>query len=111
MDPQLVAAILIIILYPVGFWVAKTGGRPLIGIPVLLLFVASSIYLLVSSWHLFLMIIGGGILILFGTAGFDTALKARKASKGIPYLMLFIGFIAVGGGIYILILSIIRCLE
>lgn len=106
MDPQLVAAILIIILYPVGFWVAKTGGRPLIGIPVLLLFVASSIYLLVNSWLLFLMILGGGILILFGTAGFSAFREARKV-----HFMLFIDFIAVAGGIYLLILSIIRCLA
>lgn len=103
---QLVATIALIVLYPVGFWVAKTGGRPLIGMPVLVLFVASSIYLLVTSWLLFLMIIGGGILILFGIAGFSTFWEARKG-----HFMLFIDFIAVAGGIYLLILGIIRCLA
>ena len=116
MNLQLVATIVLIISYPVGFWVTKKEGSPLIGIPVLLLFIASSIYLLVSSWLLFLMILGGGILILMGTASFDAGKKARELSESYPYLRgrvkqaLFIGLILVGGGIYMLILSIIKCL-
>ncbi len=114
MNLQLVAIILLIILYPVGFRMAKmkepSRTGMLAGILVLLLFLASLIYLLISSWLLFLMILGSGILILFGSAGFGTALEARRASKNIPYLMLFIDSIAIGGGIYLFILSIIRSL-
>ena len=117
---QLVAIILLVILYPVGFWVVKTGSRPLIGIPVLLLFVASLIYLLVSSWLLFLMMLGSGILMLMGTATIDVAREMSKKSRELPeiyaYLRgrvkqaLFTGLILIGGGIYVFTLSIIRCL-
>ena len=129
MNLQLSAILLIIILYPVGFWLAKRAKRmelsPIIGIPVLLLFLASLIYLLVSSWLLFLMVLGGGILILAGTALFDVALEAKQRSEIrdmngnslFPYLKgrfkegLIITFILVGFGIYLLILSIIRSLR
>lgn len=115
MNFQLAAIILLVILYPVGFRMAKmkepSRSVMLAGIPVLLLFLASLIYLLVSSWVLFLLILGGGILILFGSAGFATVLEARRASENIPYLMLLIDLIAVGGGVYLFVLSIIRCLE
>lgn len=127
MNFQLAAIILIIILYPVGFFLAKRKNIPLIGLPVLLLFLASSIYLLVSSWILFLMMLGGGILILFGLAGFSIEAEARRRekliremqsldldtqglSRHVPYPILFIDFITVGGGIYLFVLSIIKCL-
>jgi hypothetical protein len=113
MNFQLAAIILLIVLFPVGFRMAKmkepSSTVMLVGLLVLLLFLVSLIYLLVSSWLLFLMILGSGILILLGSAGFVTALEARRASN-IPYLLLFIGSISIGGGIYLFVLSIIRCL-
>ena len=114
MNFQLAVIILLIILYPVGFRMAKmkepSRTGMLAGILVLLLFLASLIYLLVSSWVLFLLMLGSSILILFGITGFVTAQEARRASRNIPYLMLLIDLIAVGGGIYLLVLSISRSL-
>jgi len=120
MNFQLAAIILVIILSPIGFRMAKMKEPSrtimLAGLLVLLLFLASLIYLLISSWLIFLMVLGGGILILMGIASFDAALTARERSESYPYLRgrvkqaLFIGLILVGGGIYLFILSIIRCL-
>jgi hypothetical protein len=120
MNFQLATIILLVFLYPVGFWMAKmkepscTGM--IAGILVLLLFLASLIYLLVSSWLVFLMMLGGGIFILMGTASFNSAKKARELSESHPYLRgrvkqaIFIGLILVGGGIYLFVLSISRSL-
>lgn len=125
MNFQLAAIIVIVILYPVGFWLTKRAKRmelPLIiGIPVLLLFLASLIYLLVSSWLLFLMMLGSGILTLMGVASIDVAREMSQKARDFPEIYahlrgrvkgaLFTGLLLVGGGIYLFILSIIRCLE
>ncbi len=124
MNFQLVAIILLVILYPVGFRMAnmKEPSRTvmLAGLLVLLLFIASVIYLLVSSWLLFLMMLGSGILMLMGTAIISNAREMSQKARELPeiyaYLRgrvkgtLFTGLILIGGGIYVFILSIIRCL-
>lgn len=110
MNWQLAAVILIVILYPVGFWLTKTNRSLAFGVPVLLLFLASLVYLLVTSWITFLMVLGSGVLFLIGSAGFDVAVKARKVLRRVPGLMLLIDFVAVGGGILLLILSVSRSL-
>jgi len=121
---QLVAIILLVILYPVGFRIAKTEEPSrtvmLAGLLVLLLFLDCVIYLLVSSWLLFLMLLGSGILMLMGTAIISNARlmsqKARESPEIYAYLrgrvkgIIFTGMILIGGGIYLFILSIIRCL-
>ena len=125
MNFQLVAIILVIILYPIGFRMAKMKEPSrtimLAGLLVLLLFLASLIYLLISSWLLFLMVLGGGILILMGTAIISSARemsqKARELPETYAYLRgrvkgaLFTGLIFIGVSIYLLTLSIIRCLR
>ena len=124
MNFQLVAIILLVILYPVGFRMAKMKEPSrtvmLAGLLVLLLFIASVIYLLVSSWLLFLMMLGSGILVLMGTAIISNAREMSQKARELPeiyaYLRgrvkgtLFTGLILIGGGIYVFILSIIRCL-
>ena len=114
---QLVAIILLVVLYPVGFWLAASGRfSSLSGIPVLLLFIASLIYLGVSSWSLLLMMLGSGVLILSGAACFDTAWKAIRLPEKPGYYRgrilqsLFVGFILIAGGIYLLVLSILKSL-
>lgn len=117
MNLGLAAIILLVILYPVGYQLAKKESSPLISIPVLLLFLATAIYLLVSSWRLFLMMLGTGILVMGAIVFFEAASNARAGSEMEPYLRgrskqsLFIGLILVGGSIYLFILSIIKCLE
>jgi len=124
MNFQLAAIILVIILYPIGFRMAKMKEPSrtvmLAGLLVLLPFLASLIYLLISSWLLFLMVLGGGILILMGTAIISNAREMSQKARELPeiyaYLRgrvkgtLFTGLIFIGGSIYLFILSIIRCL-
>ena len=100
-----------------GFWLVASGrSGSLIGIPVLLLFIASLIYLGVSSWRLLLMMLGSGVLILSGAACFDIASKARKLPEKPGYYRgrilqsLFVGFILIAGGIYLFVLSILKSL-
>ena len=124
MNLQLVVIILLIILYPVGFRMAKmkepsTTGL-LAGILVLILFLASLIYLLVNSWLLFLMVLGSGILMLIGAAIISNAREMSQRARELPetyaYLggrvkgALFIGLIFIVGSIYLLVLTIIKCL-
>ena len=124
MNFQLVAIILLVILYPVGFRMAKMKELSrtvmLAGLFVLLLFLACVIYLLVSSWLLFLMMLGSGVLMLMGTAIISNAREMSQKAREIPetyaYLRgrvkgtLFTGLVLIGGGIYLFILSIIRSL-
>lgn len=124
MNFQLAAIILLVILYPVGFRMAKMKepSRNVIlgGLLVILLFLASLIYLLVSSWLLFLMVLGSGILILIGIAIISNAREMSQKAREIPetyaYLRgrvkgtLFTALIFIGGSIYLFILSIIRSL-
>ena len=124
MNFQLAAIIVLIIIYPLGYWVAKTGKSPLIGVPVLLIFLATAIYLLISAWLILLMMIGTGILFMMGTASFDAAAKAKLISgqmeedegagdnylKGRVKPAIFIGLILVGGSIFLFILSIVKSL-
>ena len=116
-NTQLVAIILLVVLYPVGFWLVASGrSGSLIGIPVLLLFIASLIYLGVSSWRLLLMMLGSGVLILSGAACFDIASKARRLPERPKYYRgrilqsLFVGFILIAGGICLFALSILKSL-
>ena len=128
MNFQLIAIVLLVILYPVGFMMAKMAKTKepsrtvmLAGLLVLLLFLSSLIYLLVSSRLLFLMMLGSGALMLSGTAIISIAREMSQKARDFPetyaYLtgrvkgILFIGLLLIGGGIYVFILSIIRCLE
>ena len=89
-NTQLVAIILLVVLYLVGFWLVASGrSGSLSGIPVVLLFIASLIYLGVSSWRLLLMMLGSCVLILSGTAFFDIALKARRLPERPEYSKVF----------------------
>ena len=127
MNFQLVAIILLVILYPVGFRIAKMARmrepsrkEMLAGLLVLVLFIASLIYLLISSWVLFLMMLGSGVLLIAGTAmtslAREMSQKARDFSEIYAYLRgrvkgaVFAGLLLIGGGVYVFILSIIRCL-
>ena len=124
MNFQLAAIILLVILYPVGFRMAKmiepSRKEMLVGLLVLLLFLASFVYLLISSWRLFLMMLGSGILLLSATAIISIAREMSQKARDFPevyaYLRgrvkgtLFAGFIFIGGGIYLFISSITRCL-
>ncbi len=91
----------------------------LAGLLVLLLFLASLIYLLVSSWLLFLMMLGSGILFLFGSAGISAILGGIKHRRRNDISMgaktwywsisiFVLDLCAIGGAIYLLVLSIIR---
>ncbi len=92
----------------------------LAGLFVLLLFLACVIYLLVSSWLLFLMMLGSGILMLMGTVIISIAREMSQKAREIPQIYAYLrgrvkgtlltGLILIGGGIYLFILSIIRCL-
>jgi len=127
MNFQLAAIILLVILYPVGFMMAKTlrmrepsRKEMVAGFVVLPLFIAILIYLLVSSWVLFLMMLGTGLLLIAGTAVIslapDMSRRARDSPETHAYLRgrvkeaVFFGLVLIGGGIYVLILSIMRCL-
>ena len=125
MNFQLAAIILLVILYPVGFKIARTeepsGKEMLAGLLVLLLFLASGIYLLISSWVLFLMMLGSGVLLIAGSAVISLAPEMSQKARDFPetyaYLKgrvkeaLFFGLLLIGGGICVFILSIMRCLE
>jgi len=127
MNFQLVAVILLVILYPVGFRIAKMAriGEPsrkemLAGLLVLLLFLASFIYLAISSWQLLLIMLGSGILLIIGTAIMSNAREMSQKATDFPedysYLKgrvkgtIFLSLIFFGGGIYLFMLSIMRCL-
>ena len=127
MNFQLVAIILLVVLYPVGFRMAKMARirepsrkEMLAGLFVLLLFLASFVYLLISSWRLFLIMLGNGILMLIATAIIDNAREMSQKARDFPedyaYLRgrvkgtIFFSLIFFGGGIYLFILSIMRCL-
>lgn len=127
MNFQLLAIILLVILYPLGFRMAKMArtAEPsrkemLAGLLVLLLFLASFIYLLISSWRLFLIMLGSGIVLLIGTAIMSSAREMSQKARDFPedyaYLRgrvkgtIFFSLIFFGGGIYLFILSIMRCL-
>ena len=124
MNFELAAIVLIFILYPVGYMIAtreeSSGPVMLAGILALLLFLASFIYLLVRSPLLFLMTLGSGVLLLSGTAVIsnarDMSQKAREFPESYAYLRgrvkgtLFAGVLLIGGGSYVFILTIIRCL-
>jgi ABC-type multidrug transport system fused ATPase/permease subunit len=124
MNFQLVAIILLVILYPVGFRMARIGEpsrkEMLAGLLVLLLFLASFIYLAISSWQLLLIMLGSGILLIIGTAIMSNAREMSQKATDFPedyaYLRgrvkgtIFLSLIFFGGGIYLFILSIIRCL-
>jgi len=66
------------------------------------------------------MMLGSGILVLMGTAIISNAREMSQKARELPeiyaYLRgrvkgtLFTGLILIGGGIYVFILSIIRCL-
>jgi len=124
MNFQLVAVILLVILYPLGFRMARLGEpsrkEMLAGLLVLLLFLASFIYLAISSWQLLLIMLGSGVCLIIGTAIMSNAREMSQKATDFPedysYLRgrvkgtLFAGSIFLGGGIYLFILSIIRCL-
>jgi ABC-type transport system involved in cytochrome c biogenesis permease subunit len=127
MNFQLLAIILLVILYPVGFRMANPArmreasrNEMLAGLLVLLLFLVSGIYLLISSWVLFLMMLGSGVLLIAGTAAISLAPEMSQKARDFPetyaYLrgrvkgVLFFGLLLIGGGIYVFVLSIIRCL-
>lgn len=124
---QLIAVILLVILYPVGFRITMMArirepsrNEILAGLFVLLLFLASFVYLLISSWQLFLMMLGCGISLLIGTAVItnirEMSQKATDFPEDYAYLKgrvrraLFASFIFIGAGISLFILSIVRCL-
>ena len=127
MNSQLIAIILLAILCPVGFRMAMMARtrKPsrteiLSGLLVLFLILASFVYLLISSWRLFLMMLGSGAALLIGTAVIRNAREMSQKAKDSPedyaYLKgrvrraLFASFIFLGVGISLFILSIIRCL-
>ena len=124
MNLQLIAVILLVILYPVGFRMAKmeepSRNVMLAGVLVLVLFIASGIYLLISSWVLFLMMLGSGVLLIGGVAMISLAGEMSQKVRDFPetyaYLRgrvkgaVFISMILFGGGIYLFVLSISRCL-
>lgn len=127
MNFQLVAIILLVILYPVGFRMAKMARmrepsrkEMLAGLLVLVLFIASLIYLLISSWVLFLMMLGSGVFLIAGTAMISLAREMSQKARDFPetyaYLRgrvkgaVFASLLLMGGGIYVFLLSIIRCL-
>jgi cytochrome c biogenesis factor len=124
---QLIAVILLVILYPIGFRITMMARirepsrkEILTGLFVLLLFLASFIYLLISSWRLFIMMLGSVISLLIGTAAItnmrEMSQKATNFPEDYAYLKgrvrraLFASFIFLGVGISLFILSIIRCL-
>lgn len=127
MNFQLIAIILLVILYPVGFMMARTlrmrepsRKEMVAGLLVLPLFIACLIYLLVSSWVLFLMMLGTGALLIAGTAVISLAPEMSQRARDFPethgYLRgrvkeaVFFGLLLIGGGIYVFILTIMRCL-
>ena len=127
MNFQLLAVILLAILYPVGFRIAMMARirepsrrEILTGLFVLLLLLASFVYLLISSWRLFLMMLGSGISLLIGTAAItnmrEMSQKATDFPEDYAYLKgrvrraLFASFIFLGAGISLFILSIIGSL-
>jgi cytochrome c biogenesis factor len=124
---QLIAVILLVILYPIGFRITmmarirEPSRKEIVtGLFVLLLFLASFIYLLISSWRLFIMMLGSVISLLIGTAAItnmgEMSQKATNFPEDYAYLKarvrraLFASFIFLGVGITLFILSIIRCL-
>ncbi len=127
MNSQLIAIILLAILCPVGFRMAMMARtrKPsrmeiLAGLLVLFLILASFVYLLITSWRLFLMMLGSGAALLIGTAVIGNAREMSQKVKDSPedyaYIKgrvrraLFASFIFLGAGIFLFILSIIRCL-
>ena len=127
MNLQLAAIILLVILYPVGFLMARraiagepSGKEMVAGLFVLLLFLASFIYLAISSWQLLLIMLGSGILLIIGTAIMSNAREMSQKARDFPedyaYLRgrvkgtIFLSLIFFGGGIYLFILSITRSL-
>jgi len=137
MNFQLAAIILLVVLYPIGFRITKTLrmredprmlriGEPsrkeeVAGFVVLPLFIATLIYLLISSWVLFLMMLGTGALLIAGTALISLAPEMSQRARDFPetyaYLRgrvkvaVFFGLLLIGGGIYVFILSIMRCIR
>ena len=128
MNFQLVTIILLAILCPIGFRITMMARirKPsrkeiLAGLFILFLFLASFVYLLISSWQLFVAMLGIGISLLIGIAVISNAREmSQKAKdfledyaypKGIVRRALFASFIFLGAGICLFILSIIRCLE
>jgi cytochrome c biogenesis factor len=124
---QLIAVILLVILYPIGFRITmmarirEPSRKEIVtGLFVLLLFLASFVYLLISSWRLFIMMLGSVISLLIGTAAItnmrEMSQKATNFPEDYAYLKarvrraLFASFIFLGVGITLFILSIIRCL-
>ena len=101
--------------------IRKASRREILaGLLVLFLFIASLIYLLIGSWILFLIMLGVGLLLIAGTAAISVAREMSQKVRDFPetyaYLrgrvkwVLFAGLLLIGGGIYLFILSIIRCL-
>ena len=90
------------------------------GLLVLLLFLASFVYLIISSWRLFVMMLGSGISLLIGIAAITNMREMSQKATDFPedyvYLKgrvrraLFASFIFLGAGISLFILSIIRSL-
>ena len=128
MNFQLAAIILLVILYPLGFRMASRMAR--MGVPsrkqmlaeavVLLLFLASFVYLLISSWQLFLIMLGSGLCLISGAVNMSIAGEMSQKARDIPedyaYLggrvkgTIFLSLIFFGGGIYLFVLSIMRSL-
>ena len=127
MNYQLAAVILLVALYPLGYRIASrartrenTSGEVLAGVLVLLLFLASFIYLLISSWQLFLMMLGSGICLLVGIANMSIAREMSQRVSAFPedyaYIRgrvkwtVLLSLTFFGGGIYLFVLSIMRSL-
>ena len=127
MNFQLAAIILLVILYPLGYRMASramtrepSGKEMLAGLLVLLLFLASFIYLAVSSWQLFLIMLGSGVCLIIGAVNMSIASEMSQKARDFPedyaYLRgrvkgtIFLSLIFFGGGIYLFILSITKSL-